>query len=349
MVRAAKAKIPSGYGRRGATDLSTAAIRRHAPFSEEQFRILFEAAPNGLMAVDADGRIVLPNPQIEKMFGWSREELVGRPVEDLIPERLRRGHAVLRMCFAAAPKMRSMGAGRHLVGLRKDGSEFPVEIGLNPIATVRANIVIASVVDVTEQKRAEEPKSLLERAHAKMEVCQQLGMPAAVLQHDGRVLLLNPLLKKLHSQFVLTGDRIKLSNAIANEHLKQALARLDAASPDKIVHSIPIPAADGHPPLIFHLLPMRGSLGSALGILVVTTLAELGVPAEDLVQGLFALARAEARVAALIGSGLSPRQAAEQLGISEGTVRTTLKHVFEKTGVSRQSELAVLLTKLALR
>lgn len=301
------------------------------------------------MAVDADGRIVVLNAQIEKIFGWSREELIGRPVEELIPQRLRPGHGVLRMCFAAAPKARPMGAGRFLAGLRKDGSEFPVEIGLNPIATARGNIVIASVVDITEQKRAEEPKILLERARAKMEVCQQLGMPAAVLQRDGHVLLLNALLKKLHSQFVLTGDRIKLSDEIANAHLTHALARLDALDPDRIGRSIPVLAAEGHPPLIFHLLPMKGSFGNVLGILVVTTVAELGVPAEDLVQGLFALAPAEARVAALIGSGLSPRQAAEQLGISEGTVRTTLKHVFGKTGVSRQSELAVLLTKLALR
>ena len=93
---------------------------------------------------------------------------------------------------------------------------------------------------------------------------------------------------------------------------------------------------------------MRGSFGSTLGILVVTTLDALGVPSADLVKGLFALAPAEARVAALIGEGLSPRQVAKRLDLSEGNVRTTLKHVFGKMGVSRQNELAVLLTKLAL-
>ena len=94
---------------------------------------------------------------------------------------------------------------------------------------------------------------------------------------------------------------------------------------------------------------MEGSFGSTLGILIVTMLDALDVPSSELVERLFALTSAEARVAALIGSGLSPRQAAEKLGISEGTVRTTLKHVFTKVGVSRQSELAVLLTKLTLR
>lgn len=172
-------------------------------------------------------------------------------------------------------------------------------------------------------------------------------MPAAVLQRDGRVLLLNPLLKKLRSQFVLKDDRIKLSDAMANERFLQAVACLDTADTDQIVRSIPVLAADDHPPLIFHLLPMKGSLGTTFGILVVTTLGTLGEPSNHLVQSLFALARAEARVAALIGSGLSPRQAAKQLGISEGNVRTTLQHVFGKIGVSRQNELAVLLAKLA--
>ena len=94
---------------------------------------------------------------------------------------------------------------------------------------------------------------------------------------------------------------------------------------------------------------MKGSSGSTLGVLVVTKLGATGVPSSDLVQRLFALAPAEARVATLIGSGLSPRQTAKNLGISEETVRTTLKRVFAKVGVSRLSELAVLLTKLTLR
>ena len=93
---------------------------------------------------------------------------------------------------------------------------------------------------------------------------------------------------------------------------------------------------------------MEGSIGRTLGVLVVTTLDALGVPLTSLVEKLFALAPAEARVAALIGSGLSPRRAAEQIGISEKNLRTTLQHVFAKIGVSRQSELAVLLTKLTL-
>ncbi len=317
-----------------------------------QFRMLFEAAPNGVMTVDAAGRIVLLNAQVEKMFGFSKEELIGQTVEILVPERLRLRHRRLYenlIAVPTAPLTRPMGAGRELLGRRKDGSEFLVEIGLSSIATSMGNIVIATVVDITERKRAEEREKLLENARARMEICQQLGMPAAVLQQDGRMLLSNPLLKKLRSRFVLTDDRIELSNTIANKLFLQAVACLDAASTDKIMRPIPVSAADDHPPLIFHLLPMNGPFGTTLGILVVTKLGETGVPSSDLVQKLFALAPAEARVATLIGSGLSPRQAAKKLGISEGNVRTTLKRVFTKVRVSRQSELAVLLTRLTLR
>jgi PAS domain S-box-containing protein len=315
----------------------------------DQFRLLFEAAPNGVMAVDAAGCIILLNAQMQKMFGYSREELIGRPVEVLVPVRFRRSHGGLRKKFAVAPQGRPMGMGRDLVGARKDGSEFAVEIGLNPTPTSMGNIVIATVVDITERKRTAEEENLHEHARETVQLCQQLGVPAAILQHDGQMLFLNPLFEELHSQFKFRGDRIEIANPTANQFLKQELARLDIRNGDKIVCPTLILAADGYPPLTFHLLPMKGSFGSTLGVLVVTKLGATGVPSSDLVQRLFTLAPAETRVAMLIGSGLSPRQAAEKLGISVGTVRTTLKRVFTKVGVSRQSELAVLLTKLTLR
>jgi PAS domain S-box-containing protein len=315
----------------------------------DRFRMLFEAAPNGVIAFDAAGCIILLNAQVEKMFGYTRAELIGRPTEVLVPVRFQQGHAGLRKKFAAAPQIRPMGTGRDLLGARKDGSEFLVEVGLNSMATSMGNVVVATIVDITERKRAADEKNVHERAQERVQICQQLGMPAAVLRQDGRAVFTNPLFKELHSQFVFNGDWIEIADPTANEFFKQQLASLDRRNRDKIVYSSPVLAADGYPPLIFHLLPMEGSFGSTLGILVVTTLDALYVPSTNLVERLFALTSAEARVAVLIGSGLSPRQAAEKLGISEGTVRTTLKHVFTKAGVSRQSELAVLLTKLTLR
>jgi PAS domain S-box-containing protein len=313
----------------------------------DQFRMLFEAAPNGAIVFDATGCIALVNAQAEKMFGYSREELTGQPAEILIPMRFRRRHADLRKTFAAAPQMCLMGTGRHLFGARKDGSEFAVEVGLNPTATSMGDVVIATVVDITERKRAAEKSHVLEQGPESVELCQQLGMPAAVLRHDGQVLFMNQLFKELQSQFILSDDRIALVNPTANEFLKRELACLSNNIYDAIAAPIPAFTADGYPP--FQLLRMRGPSDSTLGLLVVAKLGETDMPPSDLVQRLFALAPAEARVATLIGSGLSPRQAAEKLGISEGNVRTTLKRVFTKVGVSRQSELAVLLTRLTLR
>ncbi len=315
----------------------------------DQFRILFEAAPNGVMAVDATGHIIQLNTQMEKMFGYSREELIGHLAEVLVPVRFRKKHAGLRKKFTAAPQMRPMGMGRDLLGVRKDGCEFPVEVGLNSMATNTGNVVVVTIVDITERKRAAGDNVIYENARNRVQVCQQLGMPAAVLQQDGRAIVTNPLFKDLHSQFVLRGDQVEIADPTENEVFKRELASLDHRNHDEIVYSCPVPAAQGYPPLIFHLLPMESCFGSTLGLLVLTTLDALDLPLADLARRLFALNPAEARVAALICGGLSPRHAAEKLDISEGNVRTTLKHVFTKVGISRQSELAILLTKLALR
>jgi PAS domain S-box-containing protein len=123
--------------------------------SEEHFRILFETAPNGVIAVDAAGRIALLNARAEKMFGYSRAELIGKPVEVLVPQRFRGGHADLRKRATANPRTRPMGTNRVFFGLCKDGSEFPVEIGLNPVVMRAGQFVIATVVDITERSKAQ--------------------------------------------------------------------------------------------------------------------------------------------------------------------------------------------------
>lgn len=124
--------------------------------ADEQFRLAMEAAPNGMMLVDQSGRIVRVNAQIEALFRESRAELVGRFVEDLIPERFREGHSATRQGYFAAPSARPMGAGRELFALRRDGSEVPVEIGLSPIQTASGELVLASIVDITERRHARE-------------------------------------------------------------------------------------------------------------------------------------------------------------------------------------------------
>src|SRR5712691_11340975 len=124
--------------------------------AEEKFRLVVEASPSGIILVNDRGRIALVNSQTEKLFGYGREELVGKPVEILVPERFASQHPDHRAEFLAAPTARAMGAGRELFARRKDGSEFPVEIGLNPIQTPHGLVVLANVVDISARLAAEE-------------------------------------------------------------------------------------------------------------------------------------------------------------------------------------------------
>src|SRR5436305_7771630 len=123
--------------------------------AEEKFRLATEASPSGILLVNDQGRMVLVNSQIEKLFGYRREELVGKPVDILVPERFASQHPTHRATFFAAPTARAMGAGRELFARRKDGSEFPVEIGLNPIQTSEGILILAAVVDISARKLAE--------------------------------------------------------------------------------------------------------------------------------------------------------------------------------------------------
>ncbi len=122
--------------------------------AEEQLIQVIESAPHGMVMVDQKGAIVLVNSQIENSFGYSRDELLGRTVEMLVPARFRERHPAYRDDFVAHPTARPMGAGRDLFGLRKDGTEFPVEIGLNPIETEQGKMILSTVVDITARKRA---------------------------------------------------------------------------------------------------------------------------------------------------------------------------------------------------
>ena len=123
--------------------------------------MLIEADPNGILVVDAAGRIQIVNNQIAKLFGYGPDELVGLSVEMLVPDRFRGNHASLRAGFTAHPSNRPMGAGRDLYGLRKDGSEFPVEIGLGSFTAGDKEMSLAIVTDITERKLVEEREKLL--------------------------------------------------------------------------------------------------------------------------------------------------------------------------------------------
>lgn len=127
--------------------------------AEDKFRLAVEACPNGMVMTDRAGLIVMINGEIEREFGYRRDELIGQPIDLLLPERLRAQHARHRFQYGSRPHTRRLGEGRDFYACRRDGSEFPVEIGLNPIRTPSGLFVLSVIIDISERKRLDRLKN----------------------------------------------------------------------------------------------------------------------------------------------------------------------------------------------
>jgi PAS domain S-box-containing protein len=141
--------------------------------AELRFRLAVEASPSGIAMVDERGNILLVNEETSRMFGYDPGQMIGMPIDLLVPTRFRGQHRLHREGFSVNPEKRVMGSGRDLHGVRKDGTEFPVEIGLNPIETASGRVILSTIVDITERKQAERTLALqteeLERSNADLE------------------------------------------------------------------------------------------------------------------------------------------------------------------------------------
>jgi PAS domain S-box-containing protein len=176
--------LDHGEVRRGRRWSGASVDITESKLAEERVRQVFEAAPNAMIMVGEDGLIALVNTQVETVFGYERAELIGQPIETLIPERLRWGHSKRRKDFASDPRARAMGAGQELFGRRKDGSEIPVEVSLGPIRTMEGLFVVASVVDITERQKAEAESQELRQELAHMSRVATMGELSAAIVHE---------------------------------------------------------------------------------------------------------------------------------------------------------------------
>lgn len=189
----------------------------------------------------------------------------------------------------------------------------------------------------------------LERAKSAVAALEQVGLPAAVLGRSGRAIAANDLLIQLMPEVVQDRpSRLALTNSAADRLFSETIGRLEAGS----ISSIPIPAEEDRPPTIVHVLPVRGAahdvFATAEAIVILTPVVPRDVPAADVIQGLFDLTPAEAKVAGAIGNGKTVAEIATCFGIAPETVRSHIKAVLGKTGLGRQAALVGLLRGIAV-
>jgi PAS domain S-box-containing protein len=161
--------------------------------ADERLRLVIEACPSGMIMSEPDGTIVLINGEAERIFGYAREELFGKPIEVLVPESARGGHVKQREQTVEMKEARRMGIGRDLYGLRKDGTQIPIELGFNPIRTADGLMMLSAITDISGRKLAEERLHQLQTHMVERAEREKLEAEAAT----GRLALVNMELDRL--------------------------------------------------------------------------------------------------------------------------------------------------------
>ncbi|MEK7389888.1 MAG: ATP-binding protein [Elusimicrobiota bacterium] len=193
------------------------------------FRLIIESAPNSMIMSDERGLIVLVNAQTERLFGYSRQELIGQPVEILLPESIRARHIGYRESFMTSPQTRSMGVGRDLFGMRKDGSLVAIDIGLNPIKTGARTLILAAVVDISERRE-------MQRKLAQSETLAAVGAMATVMAHEIR----NPLGSiVMAAKSLIAQDLTPVEMKIVSDVLTKESQRLNRTLQDFLQYTRP--------------------------------------------------------------------------------------------------------------
>jgi protein-histidine pros-kinase len=225
-----------------ATEAGSGGARRKAPRRVEpasaareeadlhvSARDLLESAPDAVVGVDAAGRIAFVNAQTEKMFGYARREMLGQRVELLLPTRLREAHVLHRSAYWANPSTRPMGVGLDLVALRKDGSEFPVEIGLSPLETPTGMQVMGAIRDVTHRREIEDERQRLleiaERARGEAEVALAMSARAERLKDDLTNMVVHDLKNPVNGIAMLTQLLLRKGSLTDMQH--RTLAQIE--------------------------------------------------------------------------------------------------------------------------